>query len=124
MNESVIYKEKCEHNEAFVAYIQNSSEFPDWEIIGIFYSALHYMNLFLSKRYNVKIEDIGNHKKRNEYISNNCNQKIAIAYKTLYSLSCEARYQFSNVSNKTTFAKNKYNELKTLCQNSMAAILR
>jgi hypothetical protein len=123
MSESVIYKEKYEHNEAFVAYLQNSSEFPDWEIIGVFYSALHYMNLFLSKRYNVKIEDISNHKKRNEYISHNCNQKIAVTYKTLYDLSREARYQFTNVSNKTTFAKNKYKELKTLCQNAMSAAL-
>lgn len=124
MSESGAYKEKYMHNEAFAAYIHNSSEFPDWEIIGIFYSALHYMNLFLSKRYSVKIEDIGSHKKRNEYIFNNCNKKIAIAYKTLYDLSREARYQFTDVSDKTAFAQNKYNELKTLCQNSMAAALR
>ncbi|MDE7290366.1 MAG: hypothetical protein K2N71_12870, partial [Oscillospiraceae bacterium] len=123
MSDSVEYKKKYEHNEAFVAYVQASSDFPDWEIIGTFYAALHFMNLYLSKRYNVDISEISSHVKRNDYITEKCNSNIARVYKTLYDLSREARYQFTDISKKTEFVKKKYSELKSSCQKDMAAML-
>lgn len=47
MSDSVKFKDKYSHNEDFVEYVRAACEFPDWEIIGVFYSALHYMNLYL-----------------------------------------------------------------------------
>ena len=65
MKDTDNYSEKYKHNESFVEYLNNSGNFPDWAIIGIFYSALHYMNLFLSTQYDVDINSINNHNKRN-----------------------------------------------------------
>lgn len=124
MSDSVKVKEKYRHNEDFVEYVKRTSDFPDWEIIGIFYAALHYMNLYLNKRYNVNSEEIDSHSKRNKYIQYNCSESIAQAYITLYHLSREARYQFTDVSEKTNFVRGKYNELKSLCQESMAVAMR
>lgn len=124
MNDTEKLKEKYRHNESFAEHVKSAAEFPDWEIIGIFYAALHYMNLFLIKRYSIDINEIDSHKKRNEYIKEKCDTRIALAYKTLYDISQEARYQFTDVSKKTNFVRNKYNELKSLCQNSMAAAIR
>ena len=123
MSDSASYNKKYEHNEAFVEYVKNNSEFSDWEIIGTFYAALHFMNLYLNLRYHTNIDDISSHKKRNEYISDNCSKCIALAYKTLYDLSREARYQYTDVSSKTIFVRNKYNELKSLCQKDMSSVI-
>lgn len=126
MTDNSAYKQKYEHNEQFVSFIQEQGDkqYPDWEIIVTFYAALHYMNLYLNKVFNTNIEDISNHQKRNAYIKENCNPKIALAYKTLYDLSQEARYQYTDVSLKTVFVKNKYKELKNLCQQSMLKVFR
>ncbi len=121
MSDSASYNRKYEHNEAFVEYVKSNSEFSDWEIIGTFYAALHFMNMYLNVRYNKNIDEISSHKKRNEYINDNCNISIALAYKTLYDLSREARYQYTDVSSKTTFVRNKYNELKSLCQRDISS---
>lgn len=126
MSDSVAYKDKYEHNEQFVSFIQENgnNQYPDWEIVVTFYAALHYMNLYLNKKFNTNIADISSHQKRNDYITNNCNSRIANAYKTMYDLSREARYQYTDVSMKTTFMKKKYEELKRLCQQSMLSTLR
>ncbi len=71
------YSEKYRHNESFVEFLNKSNEFPDWTIIGIFYSALHYMNLFLSNQYEVEISNINSHMKRNTVIKNKCSEIIA-----------------------------------------------
>lgn len=123
MSDSVKFKDKYSHNEDFVKYVRAACEFPDWEIIGVFYSALHYMNLYLNKRYNADVADIDSHAKRNEYIKRNCSVNIARAYKTLYDLSREARYQFTDVSSKTKYVNQKYKELKALCQSDMLVVM-
>lgn len=120
MNTADSFNKKYEHNEAFVEYVKNNSKFSDWEIIGTFYAALHFMNMYLNVRYKVNIDEINTHKKRNEYIKDNCSNNIALAYKTLYDLSREARYQYTDVSCKTNFVRNKYNELKSLCQRDIS----
>lgn len=123
MSDSASYNRKYEHNEAFIEYVKSNSEFSDWEIIGTFYAALHFMNMYLNVRYKTNIDEINNHKKRNEYIKCNCNDGIALAYKTLYDLSREARYQYTDVSSKINFVRNKYRELKSLCQKDMSSVV-
>ena len=126
MSDSHDYKEKYEHNEEFVAFIQSegNQKFPDWEIIVTFYAALHFMNLYLNKCFKKNISEISSHKKRNAYIKDNCTPEIAFLYKTMYDLSKEARYQYSDVSDKISFMKAKYLKLKALCQKSMASAIR
>lgn len=120
MSISADYSKKFNHNEEFIAYVQKSSEFPDWEIIVTFYAALHFMNLFLSNNCKVDIEKISSHTKRNELIEEKCSDKITSAYIALYNLSREARYQFTDVSKKIVYVREKYAQLKKLCQEAMA----
>lgn len=123
MSNSSDYKNKYEHNEAFVKYIQENDtcEFCDWEIVATFYAALHFMNLYLNKRFNVNIDLICNHKKRAEVIKQKCDTNIYSIYDRMYCLSRTARYQYVDVSQQVGYMQIQYEKLKKLCQNSMLA---
>lgn len=119
------YSGKVKHNELFVKCLKDTDvkaydDFSDWIIIGIFYSSLHYMNLFLSKRYDdINLETIKSHKDRNAIIYQKCPYQIHMAYRTLYELSREARYQCSDVSSKVRYVEQTYQKLKNLCSEQM-----
>lgn len=125
MSNSQDYSKNIKHNELFVQCLKDTDvkeydDFSDWIIVGIFYSSLHYMNLFLSKRYDdINLETVKSHKDRNIIIQKKCPYQIHMAYRTLYELSREARYQCSDVSSKVRFVEQKYQELKNLCSEQM-----
>lgn len=109
------YSDKYKHNEDFVEYLNQTDKFPDWTIVGIFYSALHYMNLFLTKKYDVDINSISSHVKRNKFINDNCSENISRQYNILYNISRTARYQYIDVSNQLEFTRSCYKKLKEYC---------
>lgn len=115
MRESDKYSDKYKYNEEFVDFLKSSGKYPDWTIIGIFYSALHYMNLFLCTQYGIDIETINSHSKRNSIIDKNCSEKISKKYNQLYNMSRTARYQYINMTNQLNYAYSCYKLLKDFC---------
>ena len=67
----------------------NPFKFCDWELITLFYSALHYVDSYLSKCFG--IDTILNHDDRKRYVTSFLPQ-IKKIYLTLYYLSRDARY--------------------------------
>ncbi len=124
MSNAKMYSDKYKHNEEFVEYLNQSNKFPDWAIVGIFYSALHYMNLFLTKQYDVEINSISSHVTRNTFIRKNCPMKIAKQYNILYDLSRTARYQYIDVSNQLEYTRSCYKKLKEYCAEEITAKLK
>lgn len=124
MEDTKKYSEKYKHNESFVEFLNKSSKFPDWTIIGIFYSALHYMNLFLSNQYDIKISNINSHRKRNAIINSKCSNNIAKQYNILYDLSRTARYQYIDMSKQLEYAHSCYKRLKNCCEKEILAKLK
>lgn len=124
MKETDNYSDKYKHNESFVDFLNTSEKFPDWMIIGIFYSALHYMNLFLYSQYNIDIGSINSHVKRNLAINDNCSKNISMQYNTLYDLSRTARYQYIDMSKQLGYAQSCYNKLKTYCTSEVMSKIK
>lgn len=96
--------------------------YSDWIVTILFYASLHYVDMYLHNRYNVKDEDIDSHQKRNLYIKNNCDTKLHCAYKNLYTLSQNARYNCSDVTKKIQFAENQYSRIINLCSPSASGL--
>lgn len=115
MKETDKYSDKFKYNEEFVAFLKETGKYPDWAIIGIFYSALHYMNLFLCTQYGIDINTINSHIKRNKIINNRCSDCISRQYNKLYDMSRTARYQYIDMSNQLNYACSCYNKLKQQC---------
>ncbi len=44
--------QQVKHNEAFIENLKRSNDFYSWQIVGLFYSALHYIEAFLAKKGN------------------------------------------------------------------------
>lgn len=124
MKDTDNYSDKYKHNESFVDFVNASGKFPDWTIIGIFYSALHYMNLFLSTQYNVDSNSINSHIKRNSVIDDKCPKNISMQYNILYDLSRSARYQYIDMSKQLGYAQSCYKKLKEYCANEALSKLK
>jgi hypothetical protein len=84
------HEQKKAHNlDTQIFLATKSPTFIDWEIITLFYSALHYVDSFLSNVYQINF--IPDHDKRKEYVSSllpNLNK----TYLSFYHLSQDARY--------------------------------
>jgi hypothetical protein len=85
---------QAEKNESFSRAIAVPKTLPerctDWEVISLFYSALHYVDAFLVSVHGVPA---GSHKHRNFFVGTTPDfNTIAIRYKDLYERSREARY--------------------------------
>lgn len=115
MKDTGKYSEKYKHNEALVEYLNATKDFPDWMVIATFYSALHYMNLFLCTQYNIDSDHINSHSSRNSIIKNKCSRKISDKYNILYDLSRTARYQYIDMSRQLSYAQSCYKNLKEYC---------
>ena len=77
----------AESNERFVESISSlPARFPDWEITALFYSALHYVDAFLSTQ--------GIHPRSHENRIRSIRQYADSweDYRDLYNLSLDARY--------------------------------
>ncbi len=81
------HRAQAEHNEFFVATLQNP--FWDWAVTATFYAALHYVDAFLM----TKGIDPEFHPDRNEYVRNDPTlTKIRSNYRQLQNDSRSARY--------------------------------
>jgi len=80
---------QAQHNELFLSYIEKDPDYLDWKFIVLFYSALHYGDAFLAKRYRKHCES---HKDRRNMYSQINRIDLFLAYKTLEDYSRTARY--------------------------------
>lgn len=97
----------------------NPFKFCDWELITLFYSALHYVDSYLSNAFG--IDTILNHDDRKRYVTSFLPQ-IKKIYLTLYYLSRDARYSSTIGTTELAKAKLYYGQIKqvltpVLCQN-------
>lgn len=92
----------AEKNERFIEALSALPQrFPDWEVTGLFYSALHYASAFLATQGYFP----ENHSDRNNLVRNLTN--IGTEYRNLYSLSLDARYRG------VIFTLHRVDEIKT-----------
>jgi hypothetical protein len=105
---------KKNHNFDAYRYIaaSPSHQFTDWEIIALFYSALHYVDSFLDRKHG--LDNIQNHGDRKimvrGYIS-----PINRTYRILYHLSQNARYDDVPITvAELTQAKTCYDTIKKI----------
>ena len=77
--------------------VQNSSEeFTEWEVVALFYAALHYINACLAS---MNVEHHDNHLNRNRRVNNIASfAPIRTLYRHLYNSSRNARYDLYNYS--------------------------
>jgi hypothetical protein len=66
---------------------------PDWASVVAFYSALHFMEAFLKKQYNIDFE---HHEERHTFLSYNIPRAVFSAYYRLYDLGFTSRYKSTN----------------------------
>ncbi len=99
MADSPIHFEQADHNEtlAWDLATQNPVKYKDWAVIIAFYSAIHYIEAFLSKE-GIHTED---YEKPHIYRKNLVKQKlkiISIEYVELYHMSMTLRYLTNRAS--------------------------
>jgi hypothetical protein len=85
------HERKEKHDFDASTLIHESSQdlaFADWEVVTLFYSALHYVDCYLARAYSVHPI---NHSDRNDYIMNLL-PIIEKDYRLLRTLSEDARY--------------------------------
>lgn len=88
--------EQASHNEKFFHTLRaDHDEFSDWIVSGIFYSALHLMDAFLTTR---NVLYVAAHYERNSKIQKHCPEHIYGAYRRLLDQSRLARYEFKRFS--------------------------
>lgn len=80
--------DKAKYNEQFFEDVKH--DYPDWAITGLFYSAIHLVDAFLSR----KSIAAGSHEMRFSYIRQLKELKIIYEdYRSLYDYSINARYK-------------------------------
>lgn len=81
----------------------------DWEVITLFYSAMHFVDLYLLKHHNLKFSS---HMERKRAVKRHLPQGIRNEYVGLYNYSRDARY-IRDISLKVrTEAEKKYNIIR------------
>lgn len=92
------HTEKYKHNQKILSNSLFDSNYNDWKITVIFYSAVHIIETFLSK---VKVHT-SSHKERHKAVRQyRVLREIADEYQTLYMLSIQARYDCVKFNDKT-----------------------
>lgn len=86
------HREKAEHNEDFVSFVEeHSSFFDDWIVTGLFYVALHEIERYLAEKAGYHCYT---HARRNRCMSRFSDLKpIWNDYQALSDLSRDARYE-------------------------------
>ena len=87
---------KARDNSKFARSLQGSAlQHPEWVVVGAFYSALHYINAYLTS---VGLE-AGNHSKRMWYVSTIASLRpIQREYLRLTDKAWKVRYATSNIT--------------------------
>lgn len=81
---------KKDHDLDARTHIQTGQKFYDWEVIALFYSALHYIDAYLATL-TPPILDPGSHRWRNKFVTQHL-PSVAVDYGKLFQLSKDARY--------------------------------
>lgn len=83
---------KAERNKGFLfEYLMAIlDKCPDWASIVAFYSALHFIEAFLKRKYGIDFE---RHEERHTFLSQNIPRRIFSAYYRLYDLGFTSRYK-------------------------------
>ncbi len=107
---------KAERNERFSDTIASAAasaeQFQEWEVVALFYSALHYVDAYLDHSVGTHP---ASHRERRYAIANSPELwRMRRLYSTLYNYSLDARYSISRFS--SPFVQdlrfNYYNRLK------------
>jgi hypothetical protein len=102
-----------QHNRKFAAQIDR--EFVDWQVIAIFYTALHIVDAALANL-NVQVSD---HTKRNQEITTNAAlATIKYKYMNLYRICRVTRYD----ADPTSWLPKKYNSVNDLVEDLLRPI--
>lgn len=111
MPSSTVHDAKKHHNYNVCQYLGRVPDtHADWEVVTLFYSALHYVDSFLASDQN--IEFVRNHYRRKQYIRSHM-PIIERNYRLLYHLSTDARYEDLTIGNRElTKAKSYYGHIK------------
>jgi uncharacterized protein YpmS len=82
---------QAEHNEAcYKQLASTSTEFADWQVTTLFYSALHYVDAYLAS----KGHSVTDHKMRNFLVSSESQLRaLATEYIELFDRSLDSRYK-------------------------------
>ena len=86
-----LHEDKAAHNAKLYSSL-NSSEYPDWVVVVLFYQGVHLIESILD----IKGEHSESHLKRNEYMNDYVElfpRQIKIDYRELERLSRQARYK-------------------------------
>jgi len=60
------HKQKSDHNEKFYNEVNNNfTDYMDWKIISIFYSAVHLVDMYAAKSFQ---KHLWNHRTRNDFV--------------------------------------------------------
>ena len=86
----------------------NPAKFSDWEIITLFYSAMHYVDSYLSNAFG--IDYVSDHDARKGHVRTLLPQ-INKNYKLLYYLSRDARYNLTVGTPELAAAKSCYAQI-------------
>lgn len=91
MPNRALHLQKAQRNEEFAHCLRNytaCSDYYDWEVVGIFYAALHLVD--------ARLASSGihprNHAKRNQEVENRL-RFIGAEYLALYNMARDARYK-------------------------------
>jgi len=101
------------HNIGANTYLVRASsrQFLDWEIVTLFYSAVHYIDSYLDRKHG--INTIFNHKERNDFVKTLIS-RIERTYRLLYHLSQDARYDCTIRMSEVNKAKTCFGEIKKI----------
>ena len=107
---------KAERNERFSDTIASAAasaeQFQEWEVVALFYSALHYVDAYLD---HIVGTHPASHRERRYAIANSPELwRVRRLYSTLYNYSLDARYSISSFSSPFVqdIRVNYYNRLK------------
>jgi|SRR3989344_614730 len=113
MSEFIPYYDLAKHNDSVRESIKNAH--PDWGVVLLYYSAIHWINGFCIKKYSTTYDPSG-HNSRDKFISKNFRE----LYKPLRQLESESesiRYKppYWNEITRTTIASLEadYKKIKT-----------
>ena len=93
--------EKYLSNKDFIDNgITDKDKFLEWWITGVFYCAVHLLEMYIVNKSDDKKTASGSHSMREQYLREyNINNDVFCNYKQLYSYSKEARYECIKLDN-------------------------
>ena len=94
---SISHVDKFNHNHGFYLWIVTNNKYLDWQIITLFYSALHLIEEYLIR---YEGQTFKSHIKRHHYLntSSRIDPGIVSDYLLLYQLSHQSRYQLVSMT--------------------------